>query len=368
MRILLTGGGTGGHIFPLIAVARQLKKIASQKNLEMELYFAGAIEFYKEIFEKEGIKTKSILAGKLRRYFSWRFIPDFFLQIIGFFQALFYVWLWMPDAVFAKGGYGSFNVVMVCWLYHIPVLIHESDSIPGLANKILGKIAKRIAVSFDFTLSYFNKKKTALAGNPVREELLAGSATEAKKFFNIVSARPIIFIIGGSHGAQRINQIALEIIAELLKNYEIIWQVGKNNFDFIKKDLVAKNISPETCRLFPFLEEEQLKNAFYAADLVVSRAGANTIFEIAAIAKPSILIPLPTAASDHQIKNAFEYAKTGACLVIEQDNLLPHLFLEEIGRIIKNEEIKKKMSEAAKNFSKPAAAQKIAAELLNLGI
>ena len=362
MRILFTGGGSGGHLFPIIAVARQLKKISP----ESELFYLGPDDFGIELLIKEGIKVRHILAGKFRRYFSLWTILDILKIPFGLCQALWFVYFWMPDIIFSKGGYGSAPVVLVSWLYHILILIHESDTIPGLANRLAAKLAKRIAVSFVATEKYFSLKKTALIGNPIRLEITQGSREEGRRIFGINSEKPVILIIGGSQGSQAINEIILAILPQLLEKYEIIHIKGQTLRRRPCKVVSLGSDLEKSYHLYPFLEENQLKHAYTLADLVISRAGSGSIFEIAACAKPSILIPLPNAAGDHQKENAFEYSKFGGAVVIEQSNLTPHLFLNEIKRILDNPALAQKMGEGAKNFSQLEAGQKVAEELIEL--
>lgn len=365
MRILFTGGGTGGHLSPIAAVARQLKKSTQDKGVDLKLYYLGPSDFVANFLEKEDIKIRTILAGKLRRYFSFKTILDILKIPIGFLEAFWFVYIWMPDVVFSKGGYGSAPVVFTSWLYHIPVLIHESDAIPGLANRFGAKLAKRIALSFSSTKKYFPSRKTAVIGNPVRQELTQGSREEGREIFALKSDKPIILLMGGSQGAKAINEILFKLLSKLLEKYEIIHICGQKNYEKCKERVGLP--LPKTYHLYPFLEEEQLKYAYILASLIVSRASAASVFEIAALGKPSILIPLPTAASNHQRENAFEYAKSGATVVLEQANLTPHLFLTEISRILDNQELSQKMGEKAKGFFNPETNQKIAEELLELG-
>ena len=368
MRILLTGGGTGGHITPLIAVAREIKKISEEKGLPApEFLYLGPNGFSKELLKKENIKTKIILAGKLRRYFSLSNISDLIKLPIGLIQSIWHVFVFMPDIVFAKGGYGSVPGVLASRLFRIPVVLHESDTIPGLANKFLSGFAKKIAISFSISTKFFSKDKTALTGNPIRESIFRGTTEQAKSTFGLTSGKPIIFIFGGSQGAQPINELVLQILPQLLEKYELIWQTGMINYEeIIRETKKILNPIPDNCHIAAFMEENLISSAFVASTLVISRAGASNIFEIAACAKPSILIPLPNSASDHQRENAFEYAKTGATIVIEQANLTPHLFLNEISRLMNDPELLAKMSESAKSFAKPNAARQIAEEILKL--
>jgi len=374
MRILFTGGGTGGHIYPIIAVARQLKKIPGQSE-SLKMMFLGPVGPYRQDLEKEGIKVKSILAGKLRRYFSILTILDILKAPVGLLQVFWYLYIYMPDVVFSKGGYGAVPVVFVSWLYFIPVFSHESDAVPGLANRIGAILSKKIAISFKSTEKYFPAKKTALIGNPVRLEIVQiclstnpGDKEKARGLFSIFSQKPVVLILGGSQGAERINQLVLSVLSQLLEKYEVIHQCGPNNYEKIKQEL--KNLALESSapkyHLFPYLDENQIAHGYLASDLIISRAGAGSISEIAACHKPSILIPLPKSASDHQRKNAFSYAQAGATSVLEQGNLTPNMFLSEIAEILDSQEVAQQMKENAETFSQPEAASKIAQELIEL--
>lgn len=370
MRILFTGGGTGGHLFPLVAVARQLRNIYTQDEGDLEMFFLGPDDFSKSILEKEGIKTKTILAGKVRRYFSIKNIFDLFKMPFGFLQALWYLYIWMPEVIFSKGGYGSVSVVLAAWLYRIPVLIHESDTIPGLANRLAAKFSKRIAISFSSAGKYFPAQKTALVGNPIRQEIIQLCTStnpeereKAKNIFNISGQKPVILVLGGSQGAQKINDLISSTLSNLLEKYEIIHQCGFKNFEQIKEKTGQLN----GYYLYSFLDAEQIAAAYTSANLIISRAGAGSISEIAACNKPSILIPLPDAAANHQRENAFAYARAGATTVLEQDNLTSHMLLNEISKVLENPALAQKISANAKNFSQPEAAQRIAQALIEMG-
>jgi len=371
MRILFTGGGTGGHIFPIIAVARQLKKIyaAHSKENELEMLFLGAGGLSEKVLEKEGIVVKTILAGKLRRYFSFKIFLDFIKIPFGFCKSLFYLYIWMPDIIFSKGGYDSFPIVFTGWLYRIPILIHESDTVPGLANRLSSKFAKKIGISFSFAEKYFPKGKTALIGNPIRKKIIEKCVLDnqeekqkIKNNYKIISQKPVILVLGGSQGAEKINNLILLTLPQLLEKYEIIHQCGDKNYENIK----TKLIQPDNYHLFSFFDENEMSNVYSIADLVISRAGAGSICEIAICGKPSILIPLPKSAGEHQRQNAMVYAQSGSGVVLEQLNLTPNLLLNEIDKILSNNELYQKMSNNAKNFSRPEATNKIAEELIKL--
>lgn len=373
MRIALTGGGTGGHFFPVLAVARELKYI-TQNNLfeipplegtELKMMFIGPQTIGEDLLAQEGIIHKKILAGKIRRYSSFKNFIDLFKIPCGFIQSLWHLYWFMPNAVFSKGGYGSVPVVLAAWIYRIPVLIHESDSVPGLANQFCAKFAKRVAISFGEAAKYFPTEKVAQTGNPVRREIFGGSKETAKNIFpGFTGLKSTIFILGGSQGSQTINKVVFDSLKNLLMRCEIIHQCGSENFESYQKQFNSQ--LPSSYFLYPFLNEEQLKAAYGAADLIVCRAGATSIAETAALGKPSILIPLPSAAGDHQHKNALAYYHAGATLILEQENLTAHIFEKEIFTLIDNPELMKKMSENALKFNPQTAAENIGHELLKI--
>jgi len=365
IRIVFCGGGTGGHLFPIIAVAREIKKLSPVTHGEIpQMLFVGPYTVGEEVIEQEGIIKKTIMAGKLRRYISGHNLLDIFRLFIGFFQALGILFSYMPNVVFAKGGFGSVPVVLAAWLYRIPVLIHESDSHAGLANRFLSRFSKRIAISFKGAAAFFPAKKTALLGNPIRAEILNGTKEQAKILFQLNGQKPLLLILGGSQGAKSINDIVFIALAGLAQVCEIIHQCGEENYQELKALLGPK--TPADYHLYPFLKEDQMKNALAAADLIVSRAGAGSIFEIAASGKPSVLIPLPDSAADHQNLNAYEYAKTGATLVVDQANLTPNFLKDRIFSLLENPELLSQMCLAAKSFARPDADKQIAQEILNI--
>jgi UDP-N-acetylglucosamine--N-acetylmuramyl-(pentapeptide) pyrophosphoryl-undecaprenol N-acetylglucosamine transferase len=374
MRILFTGGGTGGHIFPVVAIKRAFVRFDSArrgKRKEIKFLYVGPNGFSKGVFKKEDIKCKFVLAGKLRRYFSLANFADLLKIPIGLIQSLWHVFWFMPDVIFSKGGYGSISVVFTGWLYRIPVIIHESDSVPGLANKILTPFAKKIIISFEEAKKYFPPKKTILLGNPIREELTQGSKETGRTLFGLSSEKPIVLIMGGSQGAQKINEIILNTLPRLLEKCEIIHLCGTKNLKHVetssakileKFDSAKKGLY----HLYPFLEEEKLKHAYAVSDIIISRAGAGGVFEAAAIGKPSVLIPLSIAASDHQTKNAWALAKIGGAIDLKEKNLTINMFLSAVFGLINNPARAKEMREKAKSFYKPETNQKIMEEILKL--
>ncbi len=365
MKILFAGGGTAGHIIPIVAIARELRKIRPQNDLK--LFFIGPRDdFGYVLLSQENIKVKTVFAGKIRRYLDWKTVLRNFVDVcikipIGIIQSFFHIFFMSPDLVFSKGGFGSIPVVIAAKMLFVPVFLHESDVAPGAANKFLSDLTFKIFVSFPKT-EYFPRGKMVLVGNPTRKELMDSNKEEAKKFFNLNSNKPVLLILGGSQGSQRINDGILDILPQLLKDFELIHQCGENNYQTTRAEskAVMKTEEEPFYHLFPFLKEPELRRAYAVADLIISRAGAGSIFEIAAVAKPSILIPLPEAAQNHQVKNAYSYQENGACLVIEENNFTPSLFLEKLKTLFTDQEELKRMAEKAKAFSKIEAAKTIA--------
>jgi len=362
MKILFTGGGTAGHIFPIIAIVREIRRNYPYGGFEF-YYIGPKDKFAANLFSQEGIEVKTILAGKIRRYFSFKNIIDIFKLPIGFLQAFYQIFVISPDVIFSKGGYGSIAASISGWTLMVPIFLHESDISPGLANRVVGKFALEIFISFPVQKTeYFPAKKMLSVGNPLRKEILEGSKEEARKLFKLTEERPIILILGGSQGAQRINDTLLTILPEILRNFEIIHQTGQRNFEQVKNEaevVITKDFK-KYYHPFPFLNEEELSHAYQAADLIISRAGAGSIFEIAAIGKPVILVPLPEAAQNHQVKNAYVFAENGAALVIEEANFTSHFVLERIKYLFSQPEKLKEMAQRAKEFSRPEAAKIIA--------
>ncbi len=364
MRILLTGGGSGGHIFPLVAVLRKIIEISNEKGeASPEFLFVGPDGFSKDVFRREGIRAKIIVGVKIRRYFSFQNIVDALKFPLALLQAYIHTFLFMPDVIFAKGGYGSVPVALWGWVFRIPIVIHESDAVPGIGNRILAKLARIIIVSFDTTAPFFAKHKTLVFGNPIREGLLSDSPKQSAG----ESGKPIIFVLGGSQGAQEINELMLAAVALLVKKYEVIHQCGDKNFETVQKGLLLIVPNEEERALYHLsarLSEDELRDAYFTSSVIVSRAGSGAIFEIAASGKPSILIPYGASAGNHQEKNAHLYAETGAALVLEGENLTPHLLISSIEQILEDAAKTRVMSESARRFAKPDAAKRIAEELL----
>ena len=262
MKILFTGGGTAGHIIPIIAIVRELRKTHPQSDLQL-FYMGPKDNFGSVLLSQEGIKIKTVFAGKVRRYFGiisfFQNIFDIFFKTpIGIVQAFFYVFFLAPDVIFSKGGYGSFPIVFSGRFLKVPIFLHESDVIPGLANRILAKFALEIFVSFPAKqVEYFSLKKMISVGNPIRKEILEGSLQTAKTMFGLSGERPLVLILGGSQGAQRINDIILQVLPEMLTQFEVIHQCGEKNFKQVKAEtqVVVSSDLEKHYHLFPFLNQ-----------------------------------------------------------------------------------------------------------------
>ncbi len=363
-------------MYPLIAVARELQAGAAAHGTELKLHFMGPGDKWSESLIAEGVEPHWILAGKLRRYASGMGanLLDIPKLIVGMVQAWFKMFWLMPDAVFSKGGPGAFPVVLAAWFFRVPVLAHDSDAKPGVTTLLSARFARKIAVSFPETEKFFPPEKTILTGNPVRKELSTSrkSPEEAKKDLGFAENAPLLLVLGGSQGSTRINEFILLNLKEILGSAQVLHQAGTENLIEAQKlaraALSGLNLTEELqsrYRPVPFLAQDYA-SALRGADVVLARAGSSTIFELAALGKPAILVPLPESANDHQRANAYAFQEAGAGVVIEESNLLPAIFLRELKRILENTEVRAKMESSARAFAKPDAAQKLAGTLWEL--
>ncbi len=379
MKILFTGGGTGGHFYPIIAIAEAINaKVRDKKILQPSLYYMAPSKYNpRALFDNE-IEFIQVPSGKIRRYFSLLNISDIFKTIYGAIIAIIKVYNLYPDVIFGKGGYASFPALFAARLLNIPVVIHESDSGPGRVNTWASKFAQKIAVSYPDSFNEFiNKDKTgklkekiAFTGNPIRKEIIEPLTNGAREFLNLEEGTPIILIMGGSQGSQAINEVIIDSLNELVGKYQILHQTGRKNFQSVSetaKIVLKDNANSYRYHPFDYLNDLAIRMSAGVSDLVISRAGSS-IFEISAWGLPSIIIPLPKEISHDQIKNAFSYAHSGACTVMEEYNLSSHILVSEIDRILNNQHIKDRMRQSAKQWSHIDAANKIAEVILNIGL
>lgn len=373
-RILLIGGGSGGHVYPLVAVGRALRQTAAPQGKEIKLVMLGEGKFFQELAKKEAavdpkFKYHSIVAGKMRRYFSLASLGDWLKTPLSFIQSIWWLFWVMPDVIFSKSGYASFFPVLAAKLFAIPVYLHDSDAVPGVTSKVLGGWAKKVFTSFENASQFFPAGKTVLVGNPVREEILNGNKEEAMAFFQLSSSLPTVLISGGSQGAKMINDLVWQSLVPLTSQFQVVHQCGSDNYPSVQKTVeqitkegqgsYGEQISSRY-RLYPFFNDNELALAYAAADVIVGRAGAGTVFEMAGLGKPGIVIPIKKSASNHQYLNALEFSKYGG-VVIEEDNLTPNVFLNELGQAYEH---RQELGQNLRGFAKPEAARQIAEEIV----
>ena len=371
MKILFTGGGTGGHFYPIISIAQEIAILSKEYRLIVpELYYMAPSPYNPGILFDNNIIYKKNTAGKRRLYFSVLNFFDLFKTGWGIITALWDVFRIYPDVVFGKGGYASFPVLVAAKLLRIPVMIHESDTVPGRVNKWAGKFAARIAVSYDEAATFFPTDKVAFTGNPIRKELTEPLKSGAHEFLKLSSDLPTLLILGGSLGSQIINDTLIDTLPTLLEKFQIIHQTGRANY----KDVLARvetvlinSGNKDRYKPFDYLNVLALRMAAGVADIIVSRAGS-AIFEIAMWGVPSIIISSTDTNGDHQRKNAFAYARSGAAVVIEEANLTPHILAGEITRIIGDARARETMKRAALSFVKQDASRAIAKEILSIAL
>lgn len=372
MKIVFTGGGTGGHFYPIIAVVQKVNQIIDHENiLGAKLYYISDGPYDKEMLFENGLLYEEISTGKMRTYFSFKNFSDILKTFFGTINAIFKMFSIYPDVVFGKGGYASFPTILAARILRIPVVIHESDSAPGRVNKWAGHFAKKVAVSFIETADYFPKSRVAWTGQPIRIEIEnPASKREALEYFKLESDLPVILVLGGSQGAELINNTILDALPRLVENYQIIHQTGVNNFKMITNQaevVLTDNQYKLRYLSMPFLNPLAMKMAAGIAAIVISRAGS-MLFEIAAWGIPSILIPITNTNMGHQKKNAFNYARVGACSVVEEMNMTANILSSEIERIIGDKAGYETMARNAKAFAKPDAAMKIARALVDIAL
>ena len=337
-KIILTGGGTAGHVTPNLAL------IPSLKDHGFEIRYIGSYEgIEKKLITDAGIPYDGISSGKLRRYFDLKNFSDPFRVLKGYAEACKLIKNYKPDVVFSKGGFVSVPVVLAAKRYHVPTIIHESDMTPGLANKICIPSAAKVCCNFPETLQYLPKDKAVLTGSPIRRELLTGDRLSGLQYTHLSADKPIILVIGGSLGSVTVNQAVRSILPQLLTNFQVIHICGKGNLD-------ESLIGTEGYVQYEYVDKP-LRHLFAAADLIISRAGANSICEILALRKPNILIPLSAAASrGDQILNANSFAKQGFSTVLEEEVLTADTLSQAIEETYKNrQQFIDKMSESHLN-------------------
>ncbi|MGB4420705.1 MAG: UDP-N-acetylglucosamine--N-acetylmuramyl-(pentapeptide) pyrophosphoryl-undecaprenol N-acetylglucosamine transferase [Candidatus Saccharimonadales bacterium] len=375
MRILAVGGGSGGHVTPVLAVIQEIKS----NQPKAEIRFWCDRKFYnnaKNIFENAGIDIPIdvIMAGKLRRYHHLSFLQhitwpsliiknlfDSFLVLFGFIQSVFKLLIWRPDVVFTKGGYVCLPVGFAARLLNIPIVIHDSDAYPGLTNRILSSWAKFIATGAPLKYYPYDRNKAKYIGIPISKDFYNFSNKDLDTAFDkwkISRDYPIVLVTGGGLGASRINDAVIAVADKLLEFCSIVLISGDAQYEQLSR-IIPKN--KKRFQLHAFISKD-IASLMGIADIVVARAGATTALELAAMKKPTIFIPNAKLTGGHQVKNANVYADNKAAIIIDEDNLVkdPDILVEAINNLLTNRDLMKSMSKKFAQFAKPNAASEMA--------
>lgn len=362
MKVILTGNATPNHFYPLVAVAEELNKIIDAENLaDTRLYYLGNKSFDKKSLYENGIRFKKIVSGK--SHFS-------LASFVGIFQSILHVFNIFPDVVFSTGGFAAYPVLFAARILRIPIIIHESNSFPNPTNVWSASFARSVTIAYKQLIDFFDKKKLIHIGQPIRHNLQEPTLTGAYEFLNLEKETPVLWIIGGTSGAENINRVIEESLPELLTSYQVVHQTGKADFENIKMITDATLINHNfkyRYHPFPYLNQLSMKMMAGITDIAIARAGS-TLFELAHWEIPSIIIPMTNSYGNHQIKNAYNYARSGACIVIEENNLSDQGLIFEINRIYNSNDDKKNMKLGAQKFAIKDAGKNIAEEIVGIAL
>jgi len=377
MKILVAGGGTGGHISPTLAVIEALE----QKVGDLEILYLGSEKGIENvIIPKVGLRFETISTGKIRRYHKnllfnifdpstiFRNLHDIFKAIKGVYEARIKILEFEPDAIFLKGGFVSLPVGLAAKTLGLPFILHESDTVPGLANRILARYASTVCVSFPeevFSGAFSPKIKLKYTGNPIRFDITKGDREEGYKKFDLRKKLKTILVVGGSQGSARINRLIEGGLEDILHKYQMIHITGDLDFDWIefRASKLAKELK-ENYRYFNFLSAD-LKHAYQVADMVISRAGCNVLTEIAANKKASILVPLSSSAGNHQFKNAMVFSRGGGSYVMDENAIESFDILNQINYLFDHPDEIQALEKNVQKFYFKDAAFEIAEEVLS---
>ncbi|KRQ86585.1 UDP-N-acetylglucosamine--N-acetylmuramyl-(pentapeptide) pyrophosphoryl-undecaprenol N-acetylglucosamine transferase [Caloramator mitchellensis] len=367
MRIIISGGGTGGHIYPGIAIAKKIQEY----NPEAKIIFVGSENgLEKKLVPHEGFEIRFISVEGLNKKISLKTFSALKNVFKGFVQSIDIVKDFKPDIVIGTGGYVCGPIVLAASLRGIPTIIHEQNAFPGMTNKLLAHFVNKIAITFKETEKYFPKNKVVFTGNPIRESIIIKKEKADKSYWGLSVDKPMLLVVGGSRGATRINDTIVEIIPKLIQNdIQLLFVTGEKEYDKIIKRIEKMDIqSDRRIVIKPYLFNIDM--ALNSADLIISRAGATIISEITALGIPSILIPSPNVANNHQEYNALALEQNGAAIVIKESQLETNVFADQVINLILNKEKLSKMSSNAKKLAVLDATDKIydiITELTNKG-
>lgn len=350
MKVIIAGGGTGGHINPGVAIAKKIK----EKNSDANILFIGTEKgLEKKMVPKEGFKIKFITVEGLNKKVSVNTLKSALVGFKGYLQANKIIKEFKPDIVIGTGGYVCGPVVLSAYLKGIPTVIHEQNAFPGVTNKILSKFATKIAISFKESEKYFPKNKVFFTGNPVKDQIINLNREKSREVWGVDRDKPIVFVVGGSRGAKNINNAIADMIPRFNEeNVQLIFVTGENQYEETMKKLEKNKVNIKNMKgikILPFIFN--MHDALGACDLIVSRAGATTLSEITAVGIPSILIPSPFVANNHQEYNAIALEENGAAILIKENQLKDNVLSEQIFNIIKNKEALQSMALNSKRMA-----------------
>ncbi|RMH69707.1 MAG: undecaprenyldiphospho-muramoylpentapeptide beta-N-acetylglucosaminyltransferase [Gemmatimonadetes bacterium] len=356
IKIVIAGGGTGGHVYPGIAIAQELKRLQP----DCEITFVGTKHrIESRIVPKEGFPFKSIWVLPFSRRFHWRTVLFVPVLLVGIIQSFFFLRRYRPAVVVGTGGFVSGPVLVAAHGLGIPTLIQEQNSLPGITNKLFAKYASEIHVSFEQSRRYFKRAGVFMTGNPVRSAPPNMTPVRAKTIFQLDPQRPVLLVVGGSQGAHAINQVVGQALAHLDPNLQLIWQTGRADYEWVRS--VAEPFAGRVIvRDFIYNMEE----AYLAADVALCRAGATTIAELMLYGCPAILVPFPQAAENHQELNAQSLVEEGAAVLLRQSELTPETLLSQLQHLLDHPRQLEEMSFHLRHLSRPDAANQIAKRIL----
>ncbi len=358
MKIMIAGGGTGGHVYPGIAVAEEMMRLRPRAEV---VFVGGRRGLEAQAVPESGFRIRYILTRAFPRRAWWRWPAALLANGVGLFQALWVVATERPDAVLGTGGYVSGPVALAAWMLGRPLLLQEQNSIPGLANRWLARVADEVHLSFTEARAYFSRKDNLkVTGNPVRGHILGGDRAQGLKTFDLAEGKPTLFIFGGSRGAHRINEAAIDAMRRLKGRVDLqfILQTGREDLAWAKTIVDAEQLP---ARVLAFLRDIHL--AYAVADLVVCRSGAMTLAEIAACGTPAILVPYPHAAHNHQEVNAHNLVERGAAALVLDRELTGERLAKEIAHLVADRQTLRRMSANARTFARLDAAERIVRSL-----
>lgn len=370
MRVIVSGGGTGGHVYPALAVATLLRS-----QYQAEILFLGSDDGLEtQLVPAAGFRLVTVKAGKVRRYISWQTVKGVMRIPVGAVQAIEIVRKFRADAAFTSGGYVAVPAGLAAYLNRVPLLMHQQDVPPNLANKQVAPLATRISLAFEDSRAYFPARKTVVLGNPIRQAMLdirQVSPMVARARFGLDGEQPMLLVTGGSQGARHLNEVVCQALPQLLGTCQVLQISGKDlyNETLEQSNGILAGADPALrarYHLVPYLDEE-MPAALQAADLVLCRSGASTLSELATLGKPGLLVPLPPAiGKSPQEANAAMFERRGAGVVIKNADLEPKLLAERVNYIMTSPEVLAFMMEASRSLARPQATQDIVEELLRI--